>query len=70
MYNPGGPALPAPQESLQQDYRTRLMNDHGIGFSRLLTITNMAVNRFADTLRRRGQLEDYMGLLSNHFSLS
>ena len=69
VYNPVGPHLPPPQESLEDDYRVRLREDFGIVFNRLYTITNMPIKRFAHELRRDGEYERYMGLLVEHFDL-
>jgi radical SAM/Cys-rich protein len=70
VYNPVGPSLPPPQEQLQAQYRKELAQNFGIVFHRLLTITNMPINRFAQQLRLWGKHSDYMGLLVNHFNPS
>src|SRR5690606_3772076 len=43
VYNPGGPSLPGPQASLEEDYRRELAERWGLVFTRLLTITNMPI---------------------------
>jgi radical SAM/Cys-rich protein len=68
VYNPIGPSLPPAQEQLQARYREELGRDFGIVFHRLLTITNMPINRFARQLRQWGKFSEYMGLLVNHFN--
>jgi radical SAM/Cys-rich protein len=68
VYNPVGAFLPPPQAVLEERYRHELRSRFGIQFSRLLTITNMPIKRFADSLRRTGQLAAYLGLLVNHFN--
>jgi len=68
VFNPGGPSLPGAQEQLEADYRERLLADHGIHFSRLLTITNVPINRFRDDLERSGRYEEYMELLADSFN--
>lgn len=68
VYNPIGPSLPPPQEQLEARYREELGRDFGIVFNRLLTITNMPINRFARQLRNWGKFSEYMGLLVNHFN--
>ena len=68
VYNPLGATLPPPQAELEARYREELRTLFGIEFRSLLTITNMPIRRFAETLERRGELEDYMGLLVNHFN--
>jgi radical SAM/Cys-rich protein len=68
VYNPGGPSLPPSQERLEADYRARLAEDFGIRFTRLLTITNLPINRFRHQLERDGHLEDYLHLLADNFN--
>lgn len=68
VYNPVGSFLPAPQASLEADYRRRLREAHGLEFSRLFTITNMPINRFAEDLRRRGAYDDYLAKLVAAFN--
>lgn len=63
VYNPAGPSLPPPQEKLEADYKRELKARYGIEFNRLLTITNMPINRFGSTLLSRGEFDDYMSLL-------
>lgn len=67
VYNPGGAFLPPPQQSLEQDYKRRLWEDHGIKFDRLLTITNMPISRFGSVLMAKGQFENYMQLLHDNY---
>ena len=68
VYNPLGPTLPPPQAELEADYREVLQRDFGIVFSRLFTITNQPMARFADDLRRQGKWNEYMELLANAFN--
>ena len=68
VYNPGGPFLPPAQATLEVDYQERLMNDFGVSFNHLLTLTNLPVNRFAEGLARRGELETYETLLRENFN--
>jgi len=68
VYNPGGAFLPGAQEKLEADYRQRLREDYGIVFSRLRTLTNLPINRFAHFLERTGQYDVYMQLLEDHFN--
>jgi radical SAM/Cys-rich protein len=63
VYNPQGPSLPPPQADLEADYRRVLAAEHGVVFSRLLALANMPIQRFADRLRRSGELEGYRQLL-------
>ena len=68
VYNPVGAFLPAPQESLEADFRRELKQKFGIVFNRLYTITNMPIHRFRDQLERLGAYDDYMTKLVNAFN--
>ena len=68
VYNPLGPALPPDQEGLQSAYKARLMEDFGVRFNSLYTITNMPISRFRRDLVRHGQLDTYTELLENAFN--
>ena len=66
-YNPPGPVLPAEPSSLEADYRAHLDLEFGIQFTRLLTITNMPIGRFADRLDRDRCRRRYMQLLRDSY---
>lgn len=68
VYNPQGPSLPPPQQSLQADYQQHLWEDFGIRFNQLHTITNQPIARFGSTLVSKGQFNTYMTLLKDNFS--
>jgi radical SAM/Cys-rich protein len=68
VYNPVGAFLPPRQEELEARYREELGSAFGVSFNRLLTITNMPINRFARELRASGMEREYMSLLVNHFN--
>jgi len=68
VYNPLGAFLPPPQESLEAKYKEVLMEDFGIEFNSLFTMTNMPVKRFTDFLYKRDELNDYMDLLVRNFN--
>lgn len=63
VYNPLGASLPPAQETLEATYRQHLGDEFGIVFTRLFTIANMPINRFAKSLRKEGKLGGYMELL-------
>ena len=69
VYNPLGAFLPPPQESLEAKYKEELMEEFGVVFTNLYTMTNMPVKRFADFLHRRGELQEYMELLVRNFNI-
>ncbi len=68
VFNPGGPSLPPSQETLERQYKQHLLDDFGIEFGRLFTITNMPIRRFSDYLVRIGKHELYSTLLSDAFN--
>jgi len=68
MYNPGGAALPGEQAALEADYQRELWERHGIVFSHLFTITNMAIGRFMTALKREGRAVAYRELLRSSFN--
>ena len=68
VFNPGGPSLPPPQETLEAAYRRELRARHGIEFSRLFTITNMPISRFLDDLLQSGRYEQYLQKLIDAFN--
>ena len=68
VYNPLGPKLPPPQAELEAEYRVELRQRYGIEFTRLFTITNQPIARFAEDLRRHGQWDSYLELLANSFN--
>jgi radical SAM/Cys-rich protein len=68
VYNPGGAFLPPSQTALEADYRRRLLDDHGLVFTNLLTITNLPIARFAADLSRQGKAAQYQTLLEANFN--
>jgi radical SAM/Cys-rich protein len=63
VYNPIGPTLPPPLTSLEEDYKRELENRYDICFTRLITITNMPINRFLHYLLKTGKYDEYMKTL-------
>lgn len=68
VYNPVGAHLPPAQAGLEEAYRRELDERYGIAFTRLYTITNMPIARFASDLKRQGKLAEYMQLLVTSFN--
>ncbi|MEM7228502.1 MAG: arsenosugar biosynthesis radical SAM (seleno)protein ArsS [Planctomycetota bacterium] len=68
VFNPNGPSLPPPQESLEDDYRRELKDRFDLVFNELWTITNMPIKRWRHELERDGKLESYMATLINAFN--
>lgn len=63
VYNPQGPVLPPPQESLEADYKRELGERFGVRFNQLYTLANMPIQRFGSMLISKGQFDEYMTLL-------
>lgn len=68
VYNPGGPSLPPVQQGLENDYRNYLRQEHGVDFTRLLTITNMPIGRFLEDLQSQSREDEYRSLLEDSFN--
>ena len=68
VYNPQGPSLPAEQRKIEKEFRQRLMDEHGIYFNHLYTITNMPINRFLEDLLEHGTYCNYMKLLADTYN--
>ncbi|GAX77406.1 hypothetical protein CEUSTIGMA_g4852.t1 [Chlamydomonas eustigma] len=68
VYNPGGAFLAPAQAALEAAYREELRGLYGIEFNHLYCLNNMPIKRFADSLVRQGQMEQYMQLLVNSFN--
>lgn len=67
VFNPQGAVLPPPQQQLELDYKRRLKADHDIDFNRLLTITNMPIQRFGSALLSGGEFDAYLKLLRDSY---
>lgn len=68
VYNPGGAFLPGDQAQLEAEYKQRLRDERGITFTRLLTLANLPINRFAHFLERTEQYDEYVQLLEDSFN--
>ncbi len=68
VYNPAGAFLPAPQQSLEGQFRKVLLEEFGVRFNSLFAITNMPVSRYLEFLLRSGNYESYMEKLVNAFN--
>jgi radical SAM/Cys-rich protein len=70
VYNPLGASLPPAQAELEADYKEELQRRYGIVFTRLFTITNQPIARFAADLREQGKWDAYLELLADSFNPS
>lgn len=68
VYNPQGPSLPPPQQSLQAAYKAHLKEHYDVEFNELYTLANMPIARFGSTLISKGQFASYMTLLRDAYS--
>lgn len=67
VYNPNGAILPGDQVELEDIYRAKL-DEYGIKFNQLFTITNNPSGRFYKWLERSGNLDRYMDKLLAAFN--
>ena len=65
VYNPQGPSLPPPQQTLEADYKRVLGEQYGITFNRLYTLANMPIQRFGSMLISKGEFDHYLDLLQH-----
>ncbi len=70
VYNPAGAFLPAAQSALESEFKKSLMEEYGVSFNQLFTITNIPISRFLDYLIASDNYEDYMDLLVSSFNAS
>ncbi len=68
VYNPPGPSLPGGQGAIEKEFRQILLEEHGIFFNHLYTITNMPINRFLGDLLETGTYCNYMKLLADTYN--
>jgi radical SAM/Cys-rich protein len=66
VYNPIGPTLPPPQQTLEATYKQELLEHFGVSFNQLFTIANMPIQRFGSLLISKGQFNDYQRLLQHN----
>lgn len=68
VYNPNGAFLPPDQNKLESEYKQKLWGQHGVIFTRLLTLANLPISRFHHYLTRTAQEESYWQLLYDNFN--
>jgi len=69
VYNPQGASLPPPQAALEADYKKYLLEQYGIRFNQLLTLTNLPIQRFGSLLISKGKFNEYMDLLKESYQV-
>ncbi len=70
VHNPTGFYLPGSQSALVYEYKSRLLDEHGVFFNDLFCITNMPVGRYLEHLQKNDNLADYMAELTSAFNPS
>lgn len=70
VYNPSGAFLPGDQQSLEKDFKIKLLSGYGAVFNNLFTISNLPVSRFLEYLVNSGNYESYMQELVAAFNPS
>ncbi|MCP5046737.1 MAG: radical SAM/Cys-rich domain protein [bacterium] len=68
VHNPVGAFLPGSQEDLEYEFKHRLMQDHGVTFNQLFTITNMPIGRYLEYLDRSDNFDEYMETLVDAYN--
>jgi len=68
VYNPVGVYLPAPQQQLENEYKTILKDKFDVEFNSLATIVNMPIKRFEFDLKKQGLLGEYMSTLKEKYN--
>ncbi|HLR24374.1 MAG TPA: arsenosugar biosynthesis radical SAM (seleno)protein ArsS [Fodinibius sp.] len=68
VYNPVGSSLPGCQQALEEGFKHQLKSKHDIIFNNLLTITNLPISRFLNSLLQAGELDEYMDKLITSFN--
>lgn len=67
VYNPTNATLPPPQCTLEAQYQQELGVRYGVRFNRLLTLTNMPIQRFGSWLQSTGQFGGYLETLKGAY---
>jgi radical SAM/Cys-rich protein len=68
VFNPAGAFLPGSQQSLESEFKRRLLQGYNIVFNNLFAITNLPISRYLDYLISSGNYEGYMEKLVNAYN--
>jgi radical SAM/Cys-rich protein len=63
-----GPVVTSERAEIEDRFKRELLSRYGLVFNRLLTVTNMPINRFKSQLQKSGRYHEYMRGLSDAFS--
>lgn len=67
VFNPQGATLPPEQKTLEQSYKLHLKDQFNVVFNQLFAMTNLPIQRFGSVLVSKGEFDQYMQLLQDHF---
>ncbi|MBJ6725148.1 arsenosugar biosynthesis radical SAM (seleno)protein ArsS [Geomesophilobacter sediminis] len=68
VYNPGGTAVAAARETLEQAYRQELRERFGISFNHLHCMNNVPLGRYRVSLEQTGAYQRYLAHLAERFN--
>jgi len=68
VYNPTGTFLPGDQQSLEKDFKTKLLDKYAILFNQLFAITNLPISRFLEYLVENEKYDEYLNTLVEAFN--
>lgn len=68
VYNPSGAFLPTGQQDMEKEFKKAMLEDFGIHFHNLFSITNLPISRFLEYLIASDNYEDYMYSLVEAFN--
>jgi radical SAM/Cys-rich protein len=66
--NPAGPVLPCPQDATEAVFRKELCEKHGIRVDAVVTLANLPLSRFLESLLESGEYDRYMSTLVDAFN--
>ncbi len=67
MFNPDTPAIAPDQHMLENTYKEKLKEMHGITFNHLVALSNMPIGRLKKTMTK-DQMKEYLELLEEKFN--
>jgi radical SAM/Cys-rich protein len=68
VHNPAGAYLPGNQQTLETEYRHHLLEEYGVTFNNLFSLTNTPINRYLTYLQQSDNLDEYMQALRCAFN--
>lgn len=68
VHNPVGAYLPGSQQALESEYKKQLIENYGITFDSLFSLTNCPIGKYLEYLLKSDNFDDYMNELYNAFN--